>query len=209
MIEYCYDLNPNIQYEVGTEEAIRQFKSYELEDLVHELKSKLNPEIYNQIKYLVIQSGTSLKGTNQTGNYDSDRLKEMIDVCKYHNFISKEHNGDYIPVSIIKEKFDLGLDSINIAPEFGLIETLTYLDEIKDNNLFEKYFQICYDSKKWVKWVNENFDPHLNKEELIKICGHDVLSNSEFLSNIKSCFPNIDDKIKSNISNKLKELYGY
>ena len=166
MIEYCYDLNPNIQYEVGTEEAIRQFKSYELEDLVHELKSKLNPEIYNQIKYLVIQSGTSLKGTNQTGNYDSDRL-------------------------------------------FGLIETLTYLDEIKDNNLFEKYFQICYDSKKWVKWVNENFDPHLNKEELIKICGHYVLSNSEFLSNIKSCFPNIDDKIKSNISNKLKELYGY
>ena len=209
MIEYCYDLNPNIQYEVGTEEAIRRFEPYELDNLVHELKSKLNPEIYNQIKYLVIQSGTSLKGTNQTGNYDSDRLNEMINICKHHNLISKEHNGDYIPVFTIKEKFDLGLDSINIAPEFGLIETLTYLDEIKDNKLFEKYFQICYDSKKWVKWVNENFDPHLNKEELIKICGHYVLSNSEFLSNIKSCFPNIDDKIKSNISNKLKELYGY
>ena len=207
MIEYCYDLNPNIQYEVGTEEAIRQFKSYELEDLVHELKSKLNPEIYNQIKYLVIQSGTSLKGTNQTGNYDSDRLKEMIDVCKHHNFISKEHNGDYIPVSIIKEKFDLGLDSINIAPEFGLIETLTYLDEIKDNNLFEKYFQICYDSKKWVKWVNPGFDPHTNKEQLIKISGHYVLSNPEFLSEIKVKFPGIDEKIKLNITKKLNQLY--
>jgi hypothetical protein len=208
MIEYCYDLNPNIQYEVGTEEAIRRFKPYELEDLVHELKSRLSPEMYNQIKYLVIQSGTSLKGTNQTGNYDSDRLKEMIDVCKHHNFISKEHNGDYIPVSIIKEKFGLGLDSINIAPEFGLIETQTYLDNIKDSITFDEYWRICFESKKWEKWVNENFDPHTNKEELIKICGHYVLSNSDFLNNIKSRFPNIDNDIKNNINNKLKELYG-
>jgi len=208
MIEYCYNLNPNTQYEIGTEEAIRRFEPYELNNLVLELKSRLNPEVYNQIKYLVIQSGTSLKGTNQTGNYDSDRLKEMISICKHYNLISKEHNGDYIPVSTIKEKFDLGLDSINIAPEFGLIETLTYLDEIKDNELFEKYFQICYDSKKWVKWVNEDFDPHSNKKELIKICGHYVLSNPEFLVNIKPYFPDIDTKIKSNINNKLKELYG-
>jgi hypothetical protein len=208
MIEYCYDLNPNIQYEVGTEEAIRRFEPYELDDLIHQLKSQLTPEVFNQIKYLVIQSGTSLKGTNQTGAYDSSRLKEMIDVCKRHNLISKEHNGDYIPVSTIKEKFELGLDSINIAPEFGLIETLTYLNEITDSDTFEKYFQICYDSKKWVKWVNEDFDPHSNKEELIKICGHYVLSNHHFLYDIKSKFPNIDQQVKNNIKNKLKELYG-
>jgi len=209
MIEHCYELNPNLEYEVGTEEAIRRFEPYELNDLIHQLKSKLQPEVFNQIKYLVIQSGTSLKGTNQTGNYDSARLKEMIDVCKHHNLISKEHNGDYIPVSIIKEKFDLDLDSINIAPEFGLIETQTYLDNIKDDVIFNEYWRICYESKKWEKWVNQDFDPHVNKEELIKICGHYVLSNPEFLNNIKSHFPNIDNKIKSNINNKLKELYGY
>jgi D-tagatose-1,6-bisphosphate aldolase subunit GatZ/KbaZ len=60
----------------------------------------------------------------------------MITVAKKHNLISKEHNGDYIPVSIIKEKFDLGLDSINIAPEFGLIETQTYINEIGNSDLF-------------------------------------------------------------------------
>jgi hypothetical protein len=208
MIEHCYELNPNLEYEVGTEEAIRRFEPYELNDLIHQLKSELQPEVFNQIKYLVIQSGTSLKGTNQTGNYDSTRLKEMIDACRHHNLISKEHNGDYIPVSIIKEKFDLGLDSINIAPEFGLIETQTYLDNIKDNVIFNEYWRICYESKKWEKWVNQDFDPHVNKEELIKICGHYVLSNPNFIDNIKSCFPDIDNKIKSNINNKLKELYG-
>lgn len=207
MIECCYALNPKIQFEIGTEEAIRRFEAYELADLMHQLQSRLSPRIYNQIKYLVIQSGTSLKGTNQTGTYDAERLKEMINVCKQFNILSKEHNGDYIPVSVIKEKFDLGLDAINIAPEFGLIETQTYIDEINDSELFERYFQICYDSKKWVKWVNNDFDPYNNKKELIKICGHYVLSNSEFLSKIKSQFPNIDKKIKVNIKNKLNELY--
>lgn len=209
MIEYCYDLNPDIRYEVGTEEAIRRFEPYELDTLVNQLKSRLSPEIYNQIQYLVIQSGTSLKGTNQTGNYDATRLKEMIEVCKHHNLISKEHNGDYIPVSVIKEKFDLGLKSINIAPEFGLIETQTYLDNIKEDAIFNEYWKICYESKKWEKWVNKDFDPIINKEELIKICGHYVLSDFRFLTNIKSHFPNIDQQIKNNIKNKLEELYGH
>jgi hypothetical protein len=200
-------INPKIKFEVGTEESIRRFESYELSDLMHQLKYRLSNTVFNQIKYLVIQSGTSLKGTNQTGQYDSTRLKQMIDVCKYFKVLSKEHNGDYIDASIIKEKFNLGLDAINIAPEFGLIETQTYLDEIKDSELYEKYFEICYNSKKWVKWVNEDFDPHNNKTNLIKICGHYVLSYPEFISTIKSRFPNIDKKISNNIKNKLNELY--
>jgi hypothetical protein len=207
MIKYCYNLNPEIQFEIGTEEAIRQFGVGELDNMVHYVQQSLPPRMFNQIKYLVIQSGTSLKGTNQTGHYDSQRLLDMIAVAKKYGMLSKEHNGDYIPVSVIKEKFDLGLDAINIAPEFGLIETQTYLDEIESTYLFEKYFQICYDSKKWVKWVNGDFDPYLNKKELIKICGHYVLSNPDFLSEIKSQFPDIDQKIKINIKNKLNELY--
>jgi hypothetical protein len=207
MIEFCYELNPNIQYEVGTEEAIRRFESYELADLMHQLQHRLLPEIYKQIKYLVIQSGTSLKGTNQTGTYDTSRLVEMLGVCKQFNILSKEHNGDYIPVSVIKEKFSLGLDAINIAPEFGVIETQTYLDNIEDNKLFDRFWQICYDSKKWEKWVNPGFDPYLNKRELIKICGHYVLSYPEFINDIKSNFLGIDEQVKINVKNKLNQLY--
>ena len=209
LIRYCYELNPDIKYEVGTEEAIRKFEPWELNELIKDLYAYLPPEIFKKIKYLVIQSGTSLKGTNQIGTYDSDRLKRMIKVCKSHALLSKEHNGDYIPVSVIKEKFELGLDAINIAPEFGLIETQTYLDEIGNSDLFDRYWQICYDSKKWEKWVNPGFDPYINKKELIKICGHYVLSYPEFLTTIKSNFSGIDEKIKANITKKLNELYGY
>jgi hypothetical protein len=207
MIKFCYELNPNIQYEVGTEEAIRRFEPYELADLMHQLQYQLLPEVYKQIKYLVIQSGTSLKGINQTGTYDSNRLNDMIGVCKQFNVLSKEHNGDYIPVSTIKEKFDLGLDAINIAPEFGVIETQTYLNNIVDDKLFDRFWQICYDSRKWEKWVNPGFDPYLNKKELIKICGHYVLSYPEFINDIKSHFLDIDEQVKINVKNKLNQLY--
>ena len=96
---------------------------------------------------------------------------------------------------------DLGLNSINIAPEFGLIETLSYINEGID---IDKFWKICYDSKRWEKWVNSDFDPHTQKLDLIKICGHYVLSTPEFLK-IK---PNIDNTIKSNIKKKLNKLYG-
>jgi hypothetical protein len=207
LIRLCYDKNPLIKFEIGTEQSIRPFTLEELEIMILFLKNYLPKEIFNNIKYLVIQSGTSLKGNTQTGDYDSERLIKMVELAKKYNLLTKEHNGDYIPVSTIKEKFNLGLDAINIAPEFGLIETQTYINEIKDKNILETFFQMCYESKKWVKWVDAGFDPFINKIELIKICGHYVLSNPEFLLKIKSHFPDIDNKIKLNIKNKLNELY--
>jgi hypothetical protein len=207
MIRYCYELNPNIQYEIATEEAIRRFEPYELDELVCSLKSELAPEEFEKIKYLVIQSGTSLKGNTQTGSYDSQRLLDMLAVAKKHGLVSKEHNGDYIPAATIHEKFNLGLDSINIAPEFGLIETQTYLDYLgKDSSLFDEFWQICYKSNKWVKWVTKEFDPIRNKTNLIKICGHYVISTPEFLG-IKNVCTGIDEVVKQRVKYKLNELY--
>jgi hypothetical protein len=211
MIKYCDSISTNLLYEIGTEEAIKRFEPHELDMLVTDLKSHLSEELFEKIKYLVIQSGTSLKGVTQTGDYDSSRLLDMISVAKKYNLLTKEHNGDYIPIQTIKEKFTLGLDSVNIAPEFGLIETQTYLDEIENSNgnsdLPNTYWEICYNSKKWVKWVNSDFDPFKNKEELIRISGHYVLSDSRFISEIKEKFDGIDDKIKVNVMKKLEELY--
>ncbi len=200
MVEYCYDINPSIEFEIGTEEAIRRFEPQELNQLVKDLKLNLENKIFNQIKYLVIQSGTSLKGNLNTGEYDKDRLLSMVKVAQSWNLLSKEHNGDYIPVNLIHEKMSLGLDAINIAPEFGLIETLSYIHNGIDIN---KFWEICFDSKRWEKWVDKSFDPYAQKLDLIKICGHYVLSDSRFLK-IK---PNIDSTIKQNIKNKLYSLH--
>ncbi len=208
MIKFCLSKNPKIKFEVGTEEAIRKFEPKDLEKLLNFLKSNLTKNEFLQIKYLVIQSGTSLSSNQNTGNFDLKRLNKMVNVAKKNNLKSKEHNGDYIPEKLIKLKMSKGLDSINIAPEFGLIETQTYLNKINNQKeLFERYWEICYQSKKWVKWVNEDFDPIKQKENLIKICGHYVLSSNDFNNDIKSKFEGIDQLIKTNIINKLISLH--
>lgn len=211
MIKFCNAQNENIRYEVGTEEAIRRFESTELHKLLSDLKARLSNSLFEKIQYVVIQSGTSLKGTLQTGTYDKTRLASMINVVKSFNKLSKEHNGDYILPATIKEKFNLGLDSINIAPEFGVIETMTYMDQIVKHwrfDLLNTFWEICYQSNRWTKWVDSSFDPHINKHELIMICGHYVLSDARFLNEIKANMPGIDDKIKNNIKVKLNELHS-
>jgi len=194
--------NKKVKLEVGTEESIRRFETYDLEKLLQSLEAKLDSNMFENIEYAVVQSGVGLdlgKQTN-TGTFNSDRLEEMISICKKFGKKSKEHNGDYLSTKEYKDRFDLGLDSINIAPEFGQLETLCYLDEMGDD--IEDYYQICYDSKRWEKWIGKDFIPEDNKKELIKICGHYVFSNEKF----KSIKPDIDNKIKESIKHKLKEL---
>ena len=208
-IKIGYKINPNLFYEIGTEESIRRFEPFELENLVQDLKKNLSSDLFSTIKFLVIQSGTALKKNINIGNYDSKRLSQMLEVCKKHNLISKEHNGDYIQNDVLSEKFSIGLDSINIAPEFGQIETKVLLDEIystKRYDLLEIFFQTCLKSNKWVKWVSDDFDPFKNKIELINICGHYVFSSDDFLEVKSQLSKNIDDKIKISITNRLQEL---
>ncbi len=208
LINYCFEINSKIIYEVGTEQSIFKYEASQLDELLNYLKCNLTSDRFKNIKFAVIQSGTSLKETKNTGSYDKQRLKEMISVCQKFNMTSKEHNGDYLPVYLIHEKFNCGLDCINIAPEFGQIETRTYLNEINNSEMFETFFNICFESKKWEKWVDKTFNPFENKEQLINICGHYVLSDFNFIHKIKKNLRhNIDLLIKENIKNKLKDLY--
>ncbi|HIK86983.1 MAG TPA: hypothetical protein EYG07_00655 [Alphaproteobacteria bacterium] len=201
-IKFIHSNNSDMKFEVGTEEAIKRFNSKQMELMLRYLEEKLEPKIFENIEYTVVQSGVGLDLGKQsnTGTYNPDRLEEMIHICRKFGKKSKEHNGDYLSTKEYKDRFDLGLDAINIAPEFGQLETLCYLDEMGDN--IEDYYQICYDSKRWEKWVGKDFVPEDNKRELIKICGHYVFSNKQFL-NIK---PNIDSKIKKVIKDKLVHL---
>ena len=213
-LDICYNENPNLFFEIATEQGIRHFEVDELEKFILDLRKRLNPEIYKRIKYFVVQCGTGLLEATNIGNYDKERLKNMIKLCKKYGFISKEHNGDWISNDLMREKFELGLDCINVAPELGQIETRAILKEInkidnveKRNELFEFFFQICLDSKKWIKWVDKDFNPVENKEKLINICGHYVFSYPEF-QKIKDQLPNSNKQIRKDLLKKLSEYHS-
>jgi hypothetical protein len=204
-----FSLNPNLLFEVGTEESIRPTNEIELNNLLEDLKKLLPLEVYGQIKYAVIQSGTALKSNTNIGSFNQYRLIEMVKVVKNHGMISKEHNGDYLTNDLVKSKFENGLDCINIAPEFGQVETKIILGIIKANHpeLIDEFYKICYDSKRWVKWVDADFIPENNKEEIINISGHYVFSEPKFIElKNKLNYNNLDSDVQQAIYNRIDEL---
>lgn len=209
-IDFCYRLNPNILFEVGTEQAIFEMTPEQLEALLGHLKSRLPGPAFKNIVFAVIQSGTALKGNTNIGEYDPDKLVKMVkSVKKYPKILTKEHNGDYLPRDLIKEKMKLGLNAINIAPEFGKLETDCILNRIEVKNrpdIFDKFFEICLESCKWKKWVDKDYNPFNDKEGLIKICGHYVFSNPKFIELKRKLGPELDEDIQIVVRSRIMEL---
>ena len=133
-IRQLFFFNPNLMYEVGTEEAIFKYQPNELDVFLNYLKQNLSLDEFLKIKYAVVQSGTRLDLSTRTniGNFNVSRLKKFIQVTKNYGLMSKEHNGDYLTDSFdVEIRFDVGLDAINIAPEYGQIESEFYLELCK------------------------------------------------------------------------------
>ena len=155
-IKLCFLKNPNVLYEVGTEEAIFKYEPEQLQSFLTSLKLSLSEEEFAQIKYAVVQSGTRLDLSTRTniGNFNNGRLVKFIEVVDTFGLMSKEHNGDYLIDSFdVETRYASGLDAINIAPEFGQIESEFYLEQSKGTSLFDVLYEICYTSGKWKKWI--------------------------------------------------------
>ena len=206
IIKFCLKINPNIEFEVGTEEAIRKFTIEELKILIGTLEKKLTQAEFNKIKYAVVQSGVGLDlgKMKNTGNYDPVRLGKMVKVVQSYGILTKEHNGDYLLANEIQKRFILGLDAINIAPELGQIETCAIIELLRDDvDIINELFEICFDSRRWEKWVPKNYQPASNKLELIKICGHYSFSDPRFTSLIEK-YSNRARISMSDISNNIQ-----
>jgi len=204
-ILYCEKMKQHpIWYEIGTEESIYRMET-DFENWIKYIKDNLSEEVFNKINYIVVQSGTRLLGNTNIGQFDEQRLRKMVEVANDFGLLTKIHNGDYLSMNEIKKHYEM-VDAINIAPEFGYLETLTYL-EYMHNGQFDRFYKICYESSQWKKWVDENFEPMHYKQKLVEICGHYVFSTSEFQQIKKELEEswNIDNIIKK----RLKKQIGY
>ena len=218
-LKFCHNQNPEIHFEIGTEEAIFKYSAKDLEKILYEIK-KAVPNIFDKILFAVVQSGTAITGTKNTGKYSPKRLSEMVEVCQKFDVSSKEHNGDYLSLDLISSRFSLGLDSINIGPEFGVTETKILLNLIQDDKaLIKMFYDLCYQSQKWKKWMPPGYIPKRRSGrgsmpieemcDLILVSGHYVFSEPLFKSlfrKIENNNPNVQNKIKQMLKNKLKTL---
>lgn len=207
LIQLCESVNPNLSYEVATEEAIRYFSTEDISILLRELKQALSVETFSKIKFVVIQCGTSLSEMKNTGIFSEERLKEMITIVESFGCTPKEHNGDWVSKELRNKKLSCGLFHMNIAPELAGYESKILLDIVRnDETYYNDIYELCYSSKKWVKWVTNSFVPEDNKDLLILSCLH-YLYNDPLLLSIKSKYPNINERIQAQLTDIFSELF--
>ena len=129
----------------------------------------------------------------------------------------KEHNGDYLSDESLLWHPRLGIHAVNVAPEFGVAETKSLINILKNldsKDLLEKFLHISYSSKKWKKWLVK--DSKISDYEKSIIAGHYVMSDPEVIelkkkanSKIKDCRNDIDKILQSDIKKSIKRYMYY
>lgn len=163
LISFCNDVAKNnkkkIFFEFGAEDhgVLTNFKKFTKD-------AKFFGKFPNK-QFIVCQTGSLVKSVFQVGQFDIESVKIMKKIAYENGILLKEHNCDYLSLEQIQLRHQYGINAINIAPEFGSIQSnLTYniskqLGLDKEINIFKKY---VLEQKKWVKW---NYN---NENDLIK-----------------------------------------
>ena len=200
LIEFCCSLSDTCRFEVGTEAAIFPYDENGLLIILQMLRERLG-SIYDRVDYAVVQSGVQISGTTNVGKYNPDQLKKMTQLCKEFDVISKEHNGDYLTQKEISSRVENGLECINIAPEFGVIQTRELVKNLSQEE-YVKLSNTCLSAKKYEKWLPKDQEP--TARIITEISGHYVFADSEISSMLQS--HDIKNKVKNAMFKRFDEI---
>jgi len=223
LYEFCWSYaqqkKQDIIFEIGTEEQNGSNNSKEeLEYTLEKMKIFCNANKINYPSFVVIQAGTRVMETRNIGSFESPvrivnelppeiQIPQMIKICNKYGIFMKEHNADYLSTESLQWQPRLGIHAANIAPEFGVGETRSFLDILQQNNemvLYEEFLKISYDSMKWKKWMLKDTDA--SDFDRAIIAGHYVFSTKEFIelkAKASSKINNLDEYLKNKVKGSI------
>jgi len=177
-IEFCKGLNEEILIEIGTDENLGDnfaFNSIdEIEKEIDYFTSFCKPNFF------VVQTGSWVMEINQAGNFNADFSKEVSSLIRSKGLKFKEHNADYLTSEEIAKRKGI-VDAMNIAPQYGVIQTGIILNKCLAYGIdFEPWAEIVYSGEKWKKWLKDNTPE--NKFLCINIAGHYHFATDEYKS---------------------------
>ena len=196
LIEFALNLNPDIMLEFGSEDNTGIDINSSLARIDIQL-GFLNPYKKN-IKFFVTQTG-SLTKDGQVGTFDIERNKQIGEQIRAEGFLFKEHNADYFTEEDIKKRIDAGIDSLNIAPQLGKIQT-DLLKEFAPADLWATFADLVYSQNYWQRWVPAGVT---DKDIAVSVSGH-YLFHSQTYKDIISAIDN--DKFELSLKKKIVEL---
>lgn len=202
---------PEIGYEAGTEETNGGLTSVDAYgNFIEELVTRLAECGLSAPEYVVGQTGTLVRLTENIGHFNRENAIKLSQNALKHNVGVKEHNGDYLADKVILEHPYLGVTAMNVAPEFGVVETRAYLElaateernvpESERSNLVAVMSEYAVLSERWRKWVLSDMANATPEEVLADaaltahitdICGHYTYEIPEVKAEIEKMLSNL------------------
>ena len=202
LMQYCESVRkelgkPAIDYEVGTEDiqgGLTTTATYEtfLKKLTERIKAVGLP----LPTCVVGQTGTLCKVDHNVGHFNATSTAELVKMAAKYGVGFKEHNGDYLSAATCRIHPKLGVTGMNVAPEFGLVETdalLTladleqklvgegWLKETESSRLRSLVLEKSFADTPWKKWMTDDVQK-LPAEKIqadaalrlliARVCGH-------------------------------------
>jgi len=196
LYEFCYFIAEKYNKQISVEISLGKEDGgisdlSEIEYGVTKIKEFCNRKKLPMPLFIVIKTGNHVLETENVGilenivagkGVEEEEIEKMIKFCNKENVMIKEHNGDYLTDHALKYHPKIGIHGINVAPEFGVVETRAILSWLENKNLdklSEEFLEISYNSKKWRKWMLPN--SNTTKKDKAIISGHYIFSSKEFL----------------------------
>lgn len=203
-----------VAYEVGTEETNGGLTTT---DKYEEFISQLAPELEKRgcpmPTFIVGQTGTLTRLTEQVGHYSYKNARELADMAKRYGVGLKEHNADYLDDVTLLEHIPAHVTASNVAPQYGTEETRAYLKLcdverlLVDNGLCDDPSSLretllvkAIKTERWRKWmtgedVNLQVGDILGNEALslkiLDISGHYVFNDPEVKAETEKLYRNL------------------
>jgi len=192
---FCMGLNPQIAFEIGTEE-----NTGVVDKSPEEIESEVNFFQFCKPEFYVVQTGSLIKEINQAGGFNRGYVDKVSKILRAKGTKLKEHNADYLSKQQIQERKGL-VDAMNIAPQLGAVQTLEVLNKCLMYGVdFTEFTEAVYEGGKWKKWLNTNTPE--NRFLCSTIAGHYHFASDEYKALIAELEKRED--IRKSIKEKIK-----
>ena len=206
---------PEIGYEVGTEETNGGLTSSEkYQEFIEKLEVQLKSRNLPMPTFIVGQTGTLTRKTEQVGTYHFKNAYALSQMAKRYNVGLKEHNADYLDDVTLLEHIPAQVTASNVAPQYGTEETRAYLKLVemeklllaegllsKTSNLKEVLLDKAIKTERWRKWmvgdqkqlsVAEILADDKLSLEILDISGHYVFNDEEVKKEVNTLYENLN-----------------
>ena len=206
-----------IDYEVGTEDIQGGLTTNDtFEQFIKKLVGQLDGHGLPLPTCVVGQTGTLCRIDHNVGNFDRKQTRELAAIANRYGIGFKEHNGDYLSAATCRLHPDLGVTGMNVAPEFGLVETdacLALADlEMKlvregwishesGSHLRELLLELTFGDSPWPKWMTDEVkkmpQEKIEGDQALRlligrVCGHYVYDTEQIRQAREALYANLN-----------------